>query len=714
MIKTNIYIENQPIDLYNDVSAEFTYSIDDVKDFASRNTSFSKTIVIPGSANNNKLFGHVFELSSSNPYDSLSENVGTNFNASIAANCLILVDNIQVFKGVLRLLQINIDRGNIEYECAVFGELGGFANTIGNKLIENLDFSFYNHNWTAENIVNSWDNINGSGYFYPLIDYGKQSTNKKDWQYKTFKPAYFVREIMDKIITGAGYTYSSDFMNGAFFKRLIIPQNTKEMRKLSNQSLIAALTPETYANEINNMKFTPSLLGNFSYNNTSGIFTYNDAVTLNANLTFSALIDIPISAPGSYEFTFFVIKNNTPVGSVKVQIPSLPYAFTTEITIPNIDFNLNDTLYVQGFVNGNFGFDVIEGSLTINSNLPGQLISLNLGDFIDMNQYIPKGIFQRDFITSIVKMFNLYITEDSALTKHLIIEPSIGFYERGEDALLAINEFNDLLIVEAGDINLIVEPGESAYLDWSYKVDRSKPMTLRPMSELNGRYYEYKYRIDNDYYNEQYQKKYDLSYGDRIVDTGFAFANDKQTAELIFSPTPLVGYTGEYKVYSTILKLTDVGTPNQTEDATEHNIRIMQAKKMTDVPSWNLLNGATTIQSLTTWGYAGHLDDPKQPNSDLNFGAPREIYYTLPNGVDYPSTNVFTGFWGDYIAEITDKDSKLLTCYVKLTDIDIFNLDFGRLIYIDGALFRLNKIIDYNGVDVTKCELLRVIETTYT
>ncbi len=96
MIRTRIYLENNAVDLYDDVAAEFTYAIDDVKEFASRNTSFSKTITIPGSSTNNKLFGHVFEFTSSNPYDNALPNVGTNFNPAVVANCVILVDNIQI------------------------------------------------------------------------------------------------------------------------------------------------------------------------------------------------------------------------------------------------------------------------------------------------------------------------------------------------------------------------------------------------------------------------------------------------------------------------------------------------------------------------------------------------------------------------------------------------------------------------------------------
>jgi hypothetical protein len=75
-MRTEIYIENQRLDLYKDISAEFTYNIDDVKDFSSRNTNFSKTIVIPGNATNNKLFGHIFEFGSSNFYNPSADNVG--------------------------------------------------------------------------------------------------------------------------------------------------------------------------------------------------------------------------------------------------------------------------------------------------------------------------------------------------------------------------------------------------------------------------------------------------------------------------------------------------------------------------------------------------------------------------------------------------------------------------------------------------------------
>jgi hypothetical protein len=123
--------------------------------------------------------------------------------------------------------------------------------------------------------------------------------------------------------------------------------------------------------------------------------------------------------------------------------------------------------------------------------------------------------------------------------------------------------------------------------------------------------------------------------------------------------------------------------------------------------------GNTTLATLTTYGYAGHLDDPDAPNADLNFGVPEELFFEL--ATEYPTANLFNAYWSEYVAEITDKDSKLLSAFIYLKLRDIYTLDFSKLIYIDGALWRLNNIQDYNptDTDVTKAEFLKVIETTY-
>jgi len=711
-MRTEIYIENNRLDLYKDISAEFTYNIDDVKDFSARNTNFSKTIVIPGNATNNKLFGHIFEFGSSNFYNPTNDNVGYNFNAAKSADCVVYVDKIQIFKGVIRLLEIIVDNGSIEYECAVFGELGGFVAALGIKKLEELDFSAYNHVWDKNAITSSWNQASGmtasgisasaitasgvssagSGYYYPLIDYGQIShNNKADYEITAFRPALFVREYIDKIITGAGYTWECNFFNSIFFKNLIIPNNQKKFSQLKVFNLDLNTTGYTFTQADGTDKLVSfgikNIIQDFTANGTNTEFTYTGAAftgQIFVNLTGTW------SKNSSTPFVLQIRKNGTAVTNITWEsaASTTPSVFTINsgysislATNDILSFNFNQNTATT------FSISIGAGSFIARVKPPQPVaVEYQLNDTININaSSIPRGIFQKDFISSIVKLFNLYITESTEKTNHLKITPYRDYYNYSNP------------------------------IDWTSKVDRSKPFRIKPMSELNGRYFEYKYKSDTDFYNESYSKRFAEGYADFIEDTGYEFAQDVQTAEIIFASSPLVEYSGEDKRVTAIYKLTNTQN-TQSEDTMDSVIRILQIKKIDGVDNWHIKDTAGGNLSgghLNSYGYAGHLDHPTQPQIDLNFGAPNEINFTITN--TYPSLNMFNVFWSEYVAEITDKDSKLLTCNVRLTDMDIFNLDFSKPIWIDGSLWRLNKIEDYNPMteDTTKCEFLKVIETTY-
>lgn len=232
---------------------------------------------------------------------------------------------------------------------------------------------------------------------------------------------------------------------------------------------------------------------------------------------------------------------------------SFPFIFTTEFDLATSQqfwFALEIQQSTGGSVQSNFQ-SVGTPSIQIVSLTP-IVQPLVDGDTITMNDTIPKNIMQKDFLSSIMKMFNLYLYEDSTLQKMIKIKPYVDFY----------------------DTNV------NNALDWTYKMDVSKPLILKPMSELNARYYLFKYKEDSDYYNEQYKKRFNLTYGTNRFDTGFEFAKEETSVDLIFSSTPLVGYDVGGKVYPTIFKRTgdSVGVGEETMD---HNIRIMQSKLIT-------------------------------------------------------------------------------------------------------------------------------------
>jgi hypothetical protein len=678
-----LYLNGEKADIRQDIGMQLSFNIDDINKFGSRDTSFSKTIVLPGNANNNKLLGFVADLGSFNTFDAGAANIGANFNVAQTTKAELRGNGLLLIKGVFRLLNIVKDKDIIEYEGAIFGELGGFIASIGNGKLEELDFSDYDR----AAIVGSWDTINGSGYYYPLIDYGTHSSAdiygivkaKVDYNYLTFRPALYVKEYMDKIFSAGGYTYESTFFDSAFFKKLIIPNNQKGIFKKESYNVQGLRTTEvtTTARNVLLSYENTTLSADWLTNAGKNEFTYIGSTAQTFDYSFVGTFTLTSATDQGWSFE--IRKNGVVVltqGMSEINGQQFVYEETGTISVVT-----NDVITIRLTYPEVEAVTVVYDELTFrifNSSNPWVEVTLN--GAIEMSQTIPKGIMQKDFFTWIVKMFNLYVTEDKERSNHLIIEPYVDYY--GADTI-----------------------------DWTYKVARDKAWQIKPMGMLNGRFFEYKFKDDTDFYNEGYKKKYNQAYGDRLEDTAFQFAKDKQTIDVGFSPSPLVQYDGTDKVLPAIYKRTKGNAVDQ-EELVDSNIRILMAKKMS-CSTWNIRNGKTPSSpnlgaSLTTYGYAGHFDDPVNPTKDINFGAAEEIYFD-PNS--YTSNNLFNDYWSEYIAEIADKDSKILSCYVHLTPLDIAQLDFSKAILIDGVRFRLNKIedFDYNNNELVRVELLKII-----
>ena len=378
---------------------------------------------------------------------------------------------------------------------------------------------------------------------------------------------------------------------------------------------------------------------------------------------------------------FKLWKGGTILAYQDVNVTAVGNTFSIVLQKTNVTINPSDVIYVEvpSDITNYTVFESAKGYLTITSPNP-TYVKLNYGDNITINDTIPRGIFQRDFFLSICKMLNLYVYDDPVDSKKLIIKSYIDFYS-----------------------------GEQ--VDWTNKIDRSKPMSIKPMSELNARYYQFKFKQDNDFYAENYRKKYNEGYGDRLYDTEFDFVKDTATTEVIFAPSILYQATGTDKVYPAIYKKSNNTT---TEDKMDSVIRILQAQKITSVASWTIQDaGGSTLSTQTSYGYAGHLFFVSGlPTEDINFGVPKELQISLTS---YPTTNLFNAYYSDYMAEITDKDSRLLVCNALLNTVDILNLDFSKIVWIDGVAFRLNKVDAFNPMEytTTKIELLKAINTTF-
>ncbi len=311
--------------------------------------------------------------------------------------------------------------------------------------------------------------------------------------------------------------------------------------------------------------------------------------------------------------------------------------------------------------------------------LKTELVNSNIveGNTIPMNSTIPINIKQKDFIMSLVKMFNLYIQPDPNNNKNLIIEPREDFYT------------NDII-------------------DWSAKVDRSQNIESKPMGALNFREYLYTYKNDKDYYNQLYFNTYDEVYGQDDFKLTNQFINNKHKTEIIFSPTPNVGQEWYDRVIPTIIKFDDKNGVQRTEA----NIRILQWGGMKATgQQWYHTSRNATPTLYSTYPYSGMYDDPYSPTTLLEFGISNEIYYSnvFDKIVTFSDNTLFNKYHSKFIQEITDNNSKIVNGYFYLTPSDIKNLSFSSQYYFEGQYFRLNKVENYNPINpITKCEFLKL------
>jgi hypothetical protein len=297
------------------------------------------------------------------------------------------------------------------------------------------------------------------------------------------------------------------------------------------------------------------------------------------------------------------------------------------------------------------------------------------GDAIDMVSAIPDKVKQRDFLTSIIKMFNLYMIPDENNPKNIIIEPRADFYTT--------------------DI-----------IDWSDKLDYSQEHTLTPTGVTNKQRYIYTYKKDTDYYNKKYENSWLDIYGVRNVYLENDFNKTNHKTELIFSPTPMVGQLDNNRVISTII---DVDETLQ-QKTIKSNIRILYYSGLKN-SSNNWVHEAIAGNVFRgEYPYAAHFNDPFNPTIDINFGLPREIYYDNTYGsITVTNNNLYQTYHRKELEQLTDKDSKIFKGYFLLNPTDIANLSFRPSYFFDNEYWTLHKVMYASSeYKPSKCEFLKL------
>ena len=688
MSAARLFVEGVEVDTLGDIDVEFTYSVADVTDIERRNTSYSKTITLPSTSKNQGLFGNIFDISVSNDYYPNDVNIGQNFNPAKQAKAQIFLDNVKIFDGVIRMMKINNISGNILYEVNVFGRLRDILHELGDKTLADLDFDDYDHVWNKANIEASWartEYVEGaSNYVYPLVDYGF-SVDGVTYPIRNFKPAVYVSEILRRIFDEAGFQITADIFTSFYFKKLILvtaeKMITKESTTLLDQSPVLYQQETTSVASLSRLlNFSSTLATGFNILNAGTRFQWIKAQNLNTGLTLNLRLSFEsLESFTNNDWTISVLKNGSEILSStrNVQLISAGQFYLWNVEISGgISLALNDYFEirltgqaVQGVGdNPNIQTEVVIapiGSFKIGNTVP-VAVELEEGDTMKIEYTLPKSMKQRDFLKSIISMYNLYITQDRLRTNVLEIIPYNEFYQTFKDQAL----------------------------DWSDKLDVDQQVTITPLSELSAKEYRLLFDTDSDFWSQSYRTKFNEVYGESrtIIDNDFIL--DTKSVKVVFAP-PVMREEVAGRIMIHLYKV-----ENGVKIPDNFKPRIAYFLPGVTTTSWNIQYAAGNT-AYNVYPYAGHLDSPTEPSNDVLFASPREVYFSI--GVYPQNSNLYSEYYQGLIDSIGDRNSRLLEGYFYLTPTDIMNLDFRKIVKVGNHFFQLEKVDKYNPIANNLC-----------
>jgi len=786
LAREQLYIDNKYIPLSKSINASITKSIADIAEPDKRKATYSKTTSIPNSKEAQKVFTAIYELNLQEYTNSSLQDI--TFNPTIKIDCTYIVDGEPIIEGYCQLKSITQTNNNeLVYNIVMFGSIANIFREMGEDYLDSTamvdvldrwnhpyDISVQEDSWATQ----VWDNdasafipfALGTGYVYPLIDYGL-TTNLTDFPFDKMGVAIYTREYMNAIFEAAGFTWTSTFLDSTYFKSLIIPSSPSNFqldsdeiddREFEADTSIFFNTGSATSANLNKGSFGSLGVVRFSnevadpganYDPATGVFTVVNTGVYNVNAVIGLIATFTPDSGGNVVCTSDIegraeiFVNGAVVQSIPFYVTYDDYPTTYSIgarsttVSPTTAGNDSSPEYITNA--GSFSSVTNPASAVNNprqANPPNkylcsfQNLSLNATDTVDVrikaryrglnnidNQMFYSGSAYSGGnatlgLTTASKFFTKAVNNYPAYGSLLKISKCIPKKIKQKDFFMSIVKMFNLWIDVDPDNqkNLLIEPRDSFLgtdiIDIQDKIAQDKPLTITPMGKLDAVDFLYTYKPDKDYYNEKYTSQWDQVYGEREINTTNDFVRGSKKTEIIFSPTPCVAPPLSDRVIPTIIQVDDNGQPKETD----FNIRILYYGGLkTSFNTWNHIYypvyNIPTPTVHTTYPYAGHYDDPFNATEDINFGLTQEVYYddNIQN-ITVTNNNLVNKYHLNMLNAYTSKNSKIVTAYVNMSPTDFKTWDFAKLYFFENAYFRLNKVNGYNptGEGLTKCEFL--------
>ena len=724
----NLQINGVNLEINSSLFVPLNYAIADAREPQKRKRNTSQVISLPGTKINKDFFFSAWNLGQS---DERGDGVGFNYDPTLRYPAIYTQNGQTIFKGAATLEGVQVDKDQFTFNVVLYSQVIDVFQGLGDLSLEQLDWSAYDQTLSIANIKASWSAAVGSGVWWPLIDFGFTS-NLLEYKTNELFPYVYVKEVFEKAFAISNVTIESTFFDSANFKNLVIGYGGGKKLGISPAEIsrrrsshgadgqwnndigltrIDTFTSRAYYEVNETLKIQDNLIVTTNliddpipqYNPTTGFVTIENTGNYNIELSGNFILDI-IEGPGAVGGGFFL----TGVCAVRVFVVlngAIIDQYVESVVQPfpvntNINFSISQGVFltagdvVRFEINllnlGGFEYrllsptdvppDFVEVNLDLNNSLLFNITSTQAelvdGDTVIISSKLP-SLKVSDILDGFIKAFNLYVSEPDE--RNVVnIEPLTTFYNDTADAV-----------------------------NMSDKLDYSKPINIQAASGIEGKRYVYKFAEDLDYYKKLYFEQYGEHYGDYVYNVPSTFKKGDRVYKLPFAQSVPVQIAGTEVIIPRIISFDPV---NQVSEPYKGKARVFynQGEKTLVSDTWTLVNSASMVGApQTTYPRAHHLNDLTAPTFDFNFGVPRIVYYTA---TAYTTFNLFTGYYDQFIRELTGRDSKFLQAYFKLNENDLQGEFLRNLWNIKGTIFRINTIKEYdgNGAATTWAELVRI------
>ena len=686
---SNNVLGNLDLTNFTDFPLVLTKGIVNLDNLKARTGTYSKTFKVPNTKNNAKLLSNVDDINSRKDYrDALNRK-----------QCVIIANGTQIDKGFIQVGKVFDGFELDSYELVFFGNNIDWVKGASELKLNSLE---YRNNAQVYNF-NGIDSANFSSvttydHAYPYISRGgNEDVVSHNAQVRDFYPCFYIKGLIETGLNSLGWNVYSNFLD-TDVSSLVCDLNpslkinsTKLKESVTRAESISSSTMNASFDEARTQLFfandsiSPNEDENDNYNNSDGTYTapsngtyvfnifINTGDWLENRTSVTVNTKLCVGSGNNFQVNTLVQDNIS-----KAVSTTSNESFTVKLTA-SMEAGQKASIFCSYFP---FTFGSGQGKILSGSFFHAQRKdSLTKGDLFSLDEIIPDGITLIDVINDFTRMFNVYYWTD-VKTKTIYLEPRDTFFESKVNAL-----------------------------DWSSKLDIGKGYEVEYVSSYK-RNIEFKYKdLNNDEWlkgwqdaNKRIYAKYNLLLSER-------FAEGTNTVELgLFSAsyghiasevTPLVNSSYNGNIAPTTLKIWNKYTPREvpSERITSYNPKIFFFKNEQQFS----LNGAKrfikkngVFSSFIPYGIFEHYN---------NINSPQNLSFTGDDGL-------FNTYYSNMIKNI--EEGGRLIAYLNLTNSDIDNLDFRKLVYIDRpskvtGYYLIEQIIDFNPLSdgLTKVSLFK-------